>query len=57
MKGALYDIEENDMSIRGASKKWKIPTATLSKWLGRLTTTSKKGPPTVFPEEEEHLIV
>lgn len=57
MEWALYAIEENEMSIRGTSKKWKIPTATLSKWLGGLATTSKKGSPTVITEEEEHLIV
>lgn len=57
MKWALYDVEENGMSIMEASKKCKIPTTMLSKWLGELTKTSKKGSPTILIEEEEHLIV
>ncbi|XP_057859753.2 MFS-type transporter clz9-like [Cryptomeria japonica] len=57
MEGALRDVEDNYMSIRGASRKWGIPIATLSKWLGGLTTTSKKGPPTILTYQEEEQIV
>lgn len=45
------------MSIQGASRKWGIPTATVSKWLGGLTTTSNKGPPTILTIEDEEEIV
>lgn len=57
MKGALNDVEENGMLVRFASLKWSIPTTTLSKWLGGLTSTSKKGPPTSLTSAEEDLIV
>lgn len=57
MDHALEDIEDYNWSTRGAVKKWGIPTSTLSNWLGGMTTTKRKGPPTVLIEEEESLIV
>ncbi|XP_059077123.1 uncharacterized protein LOC131876246 [Cryptomeria japonica] len=57
MKGELKYLKDNDMPIRAASRKWGIPTTTLSKWLGGLITTSKKGPPTILMCYEEDLIV
>jgi len=47
MDSTLKDVEDNEMSTRSAAKKWGIRTTTLNNWLGGLTTTSKKGPPTV----------
>ncbi|GLJ05397.1 hypothetical protein SUGI_0017540 [Cryptomeria japonica] len=52
-EGVIHDVDENDMFVRGASKKWGIPATTVTKWLGGLTTMSKKGPPTILIVEEE----
>lgn len=57
MEGAIHDGDENDMSVRRASKKWAIPVTIVTKWLGGLTTTSKKGPTTILTVEEEEEIV
>ncbi|XP_059078002.1 uncharacterized protein LOC131876582 [Cryptomeria japonica] len=57
MEGALQYVEDNDMSIRGASRKWGVPAATLPKWLSCLTTMPKKGPPTILTYQEEEEIV
>ncbi|XP_059073557.1 uncharacterized protein LOC131874281 [Cryptomeria japonica] len=57
MECAMKDVEDNSYSIRAAAKKWGIPASTLTYWLLGLTTTKRRGPPTILSLEEELEIV
>ncbi|XP_057842521.2 uncharacterized protein LOC131051937 [Cryptomeria japonica] len=57
MECAMKDVEDNSYSIRAAVKKWGIPASSLTYWLSGLTTTKRRGPPTILSLEEEIEIV
>ncbi|KAH9292038.1 hypothetical protein KI387_042776 [Taxus chinensis] len=57
MNNAMKDVEDYGYSTRAAAKKWGIPATTLTSWLMGITTTKRKGPPTILTDEEEMEIV
>ena len=57
MEGAIQDVEDNCFSIRGAAKKWGIPSSSLTYWLSGLTTKKTRGPPTILSLQEEMEVV
>lgn len=57
MEKAIADVEDHHMTIRGSAIKWGILPSSLRSWLNGVTSTKKRGPPTILTDEEEAEIV
>lgn len=56
MESTILCVRENNMSIRGASIKYGIPTSSLRSWLTGVTSTMTRGPRTILSEEEVEVV-
>ena len=58
MQMAIKDIQETQLSVRAARKKYNVPFSTLwSKYNGKYPVVARPGPATFLTTEEEQLLV